>query len=68
MFNVKPFIPSRSYNVGERLRRVNMLTGKCSAIMKFTVKDSDPTTGLPDSDDGYEDDYVVSKQIISFNI
>ncbi len=36
--------------------------------MKFTVKDSDPTTGLPDSDDGYEDDYVVSKQIISFNI
>lgn len=45
-----------------------MLTGTCSATLKFTVKDCDPTTGLPDSDDGYEDDYVVSKRITLFNI
>ena len=33
--------------------------GSCSATLKFTVKDCDPTTGEPDSDKGYEDDYVV---------
>ena len=35
-------------------------TGTCSATLKFTVKDCDPTTGLPDSDEGYNDEYVVS--------
>lgn len=29
-----------------------------SCIMKFTVKDCDPTTGETD-DEGYEDEYVV---------
>lgn len=27
--------------------------------MKFTVRDCDPNTGVPD-DDGYDDEYVVS--------
>lgn len=31
-----------------------------SATLKFTAKDCDPTTGVPDSDVGYEDDYLVS--------
>lgn len=30
-----------------------------SCMMKFTVKDCDPTTGEAD-DEGYEDEYVVS--------
>lgn len=30
-----------------------------SCVMKFTVKDCDPTTGEAD-DEGYEDEYVVS--------
>jgi len=34
-------------------------TGSCSTTLKFTVKDCDPTTGEPDSDKGYEDDYVL---------
>jgi len=34
-------------------------TGACSTTLKFTVKDCDPTTGEPDSDRGYEDDYVL---------
>ena len=38
----------------------SLLLGTCSATLKFTVKDCDPTTGQPDSDDGYEDDYVVN--------
>lgn len=27
--------------------------------MKFVVKDCDPSTGEPDDDEGYEDEYVV---------
>lgn len=27
--------------------------------MKFVVKDCDPTTGLPDSDEGYDDEYML---------
>ena len=27
--------------------------------LKFTVKDCDPNTGEPDTDEGYEDDYVL---------
>lgn len=27
--------------------------------MKFVVKDCDPTTGLPDSDEGYDDEYIL---------
>jgi coatomer protein complex subunit gamma len=33
--------------------------GTISAVLKFLVKDCDPDTGLPDSDDGYDDEYVV---------
>jgi Coatomer gamma subunit appendage platform subdomain len=27
--------------------------------LKFVVKDCDPTTGLPDSDEGYDDEYML---------
>lgn len=30
-----------------------------SATLKFLAKDCDPATGVPDSDVGYEDDYLV---------
>lgn len=33
--------------------------GTISASLKFLVKDCDPDTGLPDSDEGYDDEYVV---------
>ena len=33
--------------------------GTVSATLKFTVKDCDPTTGEPDSDEGYPDEYVL---------
>lgn len=29
------------------------------ATLKFVVKDCDPTTGLPDSDEGYDDEYML---------
>lgn len=34
--------------------------GTISAVLKYVVKDCDPDTGLPDSDEGYDDEYVVS--------
>ncbi|EEB14189.1 Coatomer subunit gamma-2, putative [Pediculus humanus corporis] len=33
--------------------------GTFGATLKFIVKDCDPTTGLPDSDEGYQDEYLV---------
>lgn len=29
------------------------------ASLKFTVKDCDPTTGQPDSEEGYVDEYML---------
>jgi len=36
---------------------MNDWIGTLSPTMKFIVKDCDPATGEPDSDEGYEDDY-----------
>lgn len=33
-----------------------------SCTMKFTVRDCDPNTGVPD-EDGYDDEYVVSSRL-----
>ena len=33
--------------------------GTISAVLKFVVKDCDPDTGLPDSDEGYDDEYAL---------
>lgn len=34
------------------------VAGTFSCTMKFTVRDCDPNTGVPD-EDGYDDEYVV---------
>ncbi|XP_060527742.1 coatomer subunit gamma [Cylas formicarius] len=33
--------------------------GTFGAVLKFVVKDCDPSTGLPDTDDGYDDEYIL---------
>lgn len=33
--------------------------GTFGAVMKFVVKDCDPNTGLPDTDEGYDDEYML---------
>ncbi|XP_019873559.1 coatomer subunit gamma [Aethina tumida] len=33
--------------------------GTFGAVMKFIVKDCDPATGLPDTDEGYDDEYML---------
>ena len=36
-----------------------IISGTFGATLAYMVKDCDPTTGLPDSDDGYDDTYMV---------
>lgn len=36
-----------------------MFLATFGATLKFIVKDCDPTTGLPDSDEGYDDEYML---------
>ena len=33
------------------------MTATFGCVMKFIVKDCDPSTGEPDNDEGYEDEY-----------
>lgn len=35
------------------------ITATFGAVLKFIVKDCDPTTGQPDSEDGYDDEYIL---------
>ncbi|BES96180.1 Coatomer subunit alpha-2 [Nesidiocoris tenuis] len=37
------------------------------ATLRFIVKDCDPTTGIPDADDGYDDDYMLEDVEISIS-
>lgn len=46
------------YCVSERVT-VHLVSGTFLNTLKFQVKDCDPTTGEPDSDVGYADEYVV---------
>ena len=39
--------------------------GSFSPTLKFVVKDCDPATGEPDSDEGYGDEYVLEDLEVS---
>jgi len=58
--------PALQYNVGGTIYCVISTPedlGECvttiAANLKFTVKDCDPNTGEPDSDEGYDDEYQL---------
>jgi coatomer subunit gamma len=38
---------------------LNRFPATFGATLKFLVKDCDPNTGLPDSDEGYDDEYML---------
>ena len=40
------------------------VTGTLSCTLKYTVKDCDPTTGVPDDEEGYADEFTVSISVI----
>jgi len=44
---------------------VSECVGTLTASLKFTVKDCDPTTGEPDTEEGYNDDYQLEDIDIS---
>ena len=43
------------------------VTMQLACTMKFLVKDCDPNTGEADDDEGYEDEYPVSRARVSFS-
>jgi coatomer protein complex subunit gamma len=44
------------------------VTGGLTCTMKYTVKDCDPTTGEPDDEEGYADEFTVSIYVIYLDI
>lgn len=46
--------------------KAHLFLGTFSATLKFKVRDCDPATGEPDTEDGYEDDYTVSFTVLIF--
>ncbi|KAK7588230.1 hypothetical protein V9T40_005475 [Parthenolecanium corni] len=58
--------PKLSYNVPGYVylllkfpEEVSDSVGNFGATLKFVVKDCDPITGIPDSDEGYKEDYML---------
>jgi len=58
--------PSMQYNVASTIYTVLSVpedltecVASMAATLKFTVKDCDPATGEPDSDEGYDDEYQL---------
>jgi len=53
------------YIVLKTPEEVSECVGTLAASLKFTVKDCDPTTGEPDTEEGYNDDYQLEDIDIS---
>lgn len=51
--------PGTAYTVVAFSDDATSVTASFSCTLKFVVKDCDPSTGEPDDDDGYEDEYVL---------
>lgn len=45
---------------------IDLYLGNFGATLKFVVKDCDPITGIPDSDEGYREDYMVTDNIVLY--
>lgn len=48
-----------TYTIVEFPEDIGMSVGTFGALLKFVVKDCDPTTGVPESEDGYDDEYIL---------
>lgn len=48
-----------TYLVFQFPEELGATVGTFNATLKFLVKDCDPATGLPDSDEGYDDEYML---------
>jgi len=52
-------VPGTVYIILATPEDLSEWAGTISATLKFIVKDCDPTTGEPDTDEGYPDEYVL---------
>jgi coatomer protein complex subunit gamma len=52
-------VPGVIYSLVRMPEDPTQVTGTFSCALKFIVKDCDPNTGVPDNDDGYQDEYVL---------
>ncbi|XP_055376197.1 coatomer subunit gamma [Condylostylus longicornis] len=48
-----------TYTLVEFPPDIGSSVGAFGAVLRFVVKDCDPNTGMPDSDDGYDDEYML---------
>ncbi len=51
--------PGVTYTLVKLPEDPSQVTGTFNCVLKFIVKDCDPNTGLPDNEDGYQDEYVL---------
>ncbi|MCL4131117.1 UNVERIFIED_CONTAM: hypothetical protein GTU68_014846 [Idotea baltica] len=51
--------PGSCYSLLPIPKDIFATTGNFSATLNFKVRDCDPTTGEPETDEGYSDDYSV---------
>jgi len=52
-------VPGTAYVLLECPEDLTTSIGTCSATLKFKVRDCDPSTGEPETDEGYDDDYML---------
>ncbi|XP_071050654.1 coatomer subunit gamma [Onthophagus taurus] len=48
-----------SYVILQFPNELNASVGTFGAVLKFVSKDCDPSTGIPDSDEGFNDEYIL---------
>lgn len=41
------------------------MTATFNCVLKFIVKDCDPNTGIPDNEEGYQDEYIIENVEVS---
>ncbi|XP_071442422.1 coatomer subunit gamma [Hetaerina americana] len=56
-----------SYVLLQLPRTLSATTGTFGATLKFLVKDCDPATGQPDSEEGYDDEYILEDIEVSLS-
>jgi len=57
--------PGITYTLVKIPEDPTQVTATFNCVLKFVVKDCDPNTGIPDNEDGYQDEYIVENVEVS---
>lgn len=60
--------PGTTYTVLKYPEDVHASVATIPTTLRFMARDCDPTTGIPDADQGYRDEYMVRTLKVCFNI